>query len=216
YVDLECTKTLYELAEWVRCTFNVGVSTSTIDRTLREFHYTLKRVTLLPEHRNTLSIIELKTNYATSFRELEVDNDFKLYIKEINETCQRQGILTPIFVMDNARIHHYRGLNDDEEIASINLEKFNEITVEHCSAFYRKILGHLQKAEVGQVMIEKQISSTTKLLVPNFLFFKNNYYIHCKDYDIDCNIYIDPKIMILIAKIIILIKNTIYNIKIMH
>ncbi|TBT98125.1 hypothetical protein CWI36_2528p0010, partial [Hamiltosporidium magnivora] len=43
YVDLECTKTQYELAEWVRCTFNVGVSTSTIDRTLREFHYTLKR-----------------------------------------------------------------------------------------------------------------------------------------------------------------------------
>ncbi|TBU11490.1 DDE-like endonuclease [Hamiltosporidium tvaerminnensis] len=120
--------------------------------------------------------------------------DFKLFIKEINESCQRQGILTPIFVMDNARIHHYRGLNDDEEIASYRIkylppyspflnpienvfsvwknkvirggarteprlriliyEKFNEITGEHCSSFYRKMLGYLQKAEVGQMILD--------------------------------------------------------------
>ncbi|TBU08120.1 putative DDE-like endonuclease [Hamiltosporidium magnivora] len=120
--------------------------------------------------------------------------DFKLSIKEINESCQRQGISIPIFVMDNARIHHYRGLNDDEEIASYRLkylppfspflnpiknvfsvwknkvirggartepqlrilicEKINEITGEHCSSFYRKMLGYLQKAEVGQVILE--------------------------------------------------------------
>ncbi|TBU20507.1 DDE-like endonuclease [Hamiltosporidium tvaerminnensis] len=239
YVDLECTKTLYELAEWVKCTFNIDMSTSTIDRALRKFHYNLKRVTLVPERRNTLSKIELRTNYATSFRELEVDNDdknfvfldgvgfavvtrpsrgrnmrgasaylsvtaarsrnisvvaamnkygmiyykiheravngedFKLFFKEINESVQRQGILTPIFVMDNAKIHHYRGLNDDEEIVSYRIkylppyshflnpienvfspqlriliyEKFNEITGEHCSSFYRKMLGYLQKAE---------------------------------------------------------------------
>ncbi|TBU11583.1 DDE-like endonuclease [Hamiltosporidium tvaerminnensis] len=202
---------------------DVDVLTSTIDRALREFHYTLKRVTLVPEPKNQLS---------TSFRELEVDNDdknlffldevlfavvtrpsrgrnmrsgsaylsvtalrgrnisvvaamnkygriyhkiheravngedFKLFIKEINESCQR--------------IHHYRGLNDDEEIASYRIkyfppyspflnpienvfspqlriliyEKFNEITGEHCSSFYRKMLGYLQKAEVGQMIHE--------------------------------------------------------------
>ncbi|TBU21016.1 DDE-like endonuclease [Hamiltosporidium tvaerminnensis] len=246
YVDLNVRKTLYELAEWVKCTFNVDVSTSTIDRALRKFHYTLKRVTLLPVRRNILSKIELRTNYEASFRELEVDNDdknfvfldevgfsvvtrpsrgrnmrgesaylsvtaarsrnisvvaamnkygmiyhkiheravngedFKLFIKEIYESCQRQGILTPIFVMDNARIHHYRGLNDDEEIASYRIkylppyspflnpienvlsphlrilicEKFNEITGEHCSSFYRKMLGYSQKAEVRQVILE--------------------------------------------------------------
>ncbi|TBT99822.1 hypothetical protein CWI36_1836p0010 [Hamiltosporidium magnivora] len=94
---------------------------------------------------------ELRTNYATSFREFEVHNDdknfvfldevgvavvirpsrdpnmrdesthffdFKLSINEINEICQEQRISTPIFVIDNARIHHYRGLDDDEEIAA--------------------------------------------------------------------------------------------------
>ncbi|TBT96612.1 hypothetical protein CWI36_3514p0010 [Hamiltosporidium magnivora] len=127
YVDLLCTKTLYELAEWAKCTLNVNVSTSTIDRAPG-----------MPERRNTLLTIDLRTNYATSFRELEVDNDdknfvfldevgfvvvtriisiiaamnkygmiyhkiyeravndedLKLSIKEINESCQRKGILT--------------------------------------------------------------------------------------------------------------------------
>ncbi|TBT99626.1 putative DDE endonuclease, partial [Hamiltosporidium magnivora] len=108
--------------------------------------------------------------------------------------CQRQGILTPIVVMDNARIHHYRGLNDDEEIASYRIkyltpyspflnpienvfsvwknrvirggartesqlrilicEKFNEITGEHCSSLYHKMLRYLQMAEVRQVILE--------------------------------------------------------------
>ncbi|TBU06456.1 hypothetical protein CWI36_0446p0010, partial [Hamiltosporidium magnivora] len=70
YVDLECTKTLYELAEWSKCTFNVDMSTSTIDRALREFDYTPKRGTLVHERRNSPSKIEIRTNYATSFREL--------------------------------------------------------------------------------------------------------------------------------------------------
>ncbi|TBU05697.1 hypothetical protein CWI36_0596p0040, partial [Hamiltosporidium magnivora] len=78
--NLECTKTLYELAEWFKCTFNVDVSTSKIDRALREFHYTLKRRKSVPERRNLLSTLELGTNYATSFRELEVDNDDKNFV----------------------------------------------------------------------------------------------------------------------------------------
>jgi hypothetical protein len=32
--------------------------------------------------------------------------------------------------------------------------KFNESTVEHCGAFYRRILGYLQKAELVQEILE--------------------------------------------------------------
>ncbi|TBU11256.1 hypothetical protein CWI38_1298p0020 [Hamiltosporidium tvaerminnensis] len=115
-------------------TFNVDVSPSTIDRALRE------------------------TNYATSFRELEVDNDDKNFVfldefgvavvihlsesaylsvtparsriyhkiheRAINEEDFRLSIKisTSIFVIYNARIHHYLGLNDDEEIASYQIK----------------------------------------------------------------------------------------------
>ena len=78
YVDLECTKTLHEMVEWVKSTFNIKVLTSTVDRALREFHYTLKRVTLVPERRNSVSTVELRTSYAASYRQLEVNNDDKI------------------------------------------------------------------------------------------------------------------------------------------
>ena len=80
YVDLECTKTLHEMAEWVKSTFNIEVSNSTVDRALREFHYTLKRVTLVPERRNSVSTVELRTSYAASYRQLEVNNDDKNFV----------------------------------------------------------------------------------------------------------------------------------------
>ncbi|TBU12435.1 hypothetical protein CWI38_0758p0020 [Hamiltosporidium tvaerminnensis] len=57
YVDLELN-------------INVDVASSTIDRAHREFYYTPKRVTLVPE----------QNNYATSFRKLEVDNDDKNFV----------------------------------------------------------------------------------------------------------------------------------------
>ncbi|TBU09605.1 hypothetical protein CWI38_2134p0010 [Hamiltosporidium tvaerminnensis] len=112
------------------------------------------------EDRRLKLTLEIKENLQTfvdlecsktlhDFRELEVDNMTKTLYFYINH---RQGILTPIFVMDNARIHHYCGLNDDEEIASILIcEKFYDITGEYFSSFYRKMLGYLQKAEVGQL-----------------------------------------------------------------
>jgi hypothetical protein len=120
--------------------------------------------------------------------------DFKNALKEIFEYCQGSGISSPIFVMDNARIHHYKGLNEDEFVSTFQIqylppyspflnpienvfslwknsgirsgartetqlrnfifEKFNDIKPENCSAFYRKMLGYLQKAELGQVIFE--------------------------------------------------------------
>ena len=42
--------------------------------------------------------------------------DFKIFLKEIIECCLRSGITSPIFVMDSARIQHYKGFNEDENI----------------------------------------------------------------------------------------------------
>ena len=47
--------------------------------------------------------------------------NFKQCLKEIKECCIIKGIENPIFIMDNARIHHYRGLMDDEEIRQMPL-----------------------------------------------------------------------------------------------
>ncbi|KAF7685235.1 hypothetical protein CDIK_4017 [Cucumispora dikerogammari] len=120
--------------------------------------------------------------------------DFKIALKKINEACLRSGILAPIFVMDNARIHHYRGLSEDIKVTAYNIRylppylpflnpienvfsvwknnvilsasrteaqlrtsisaNFFRITAEHCGSFYRKMLGYLNRAELGQIIFE--------------------------------------------------------------
>ena len=46
--------------------------------------------------------------------------DFKSALTEIKDKCTLKGILNPIFIADNARIHHYSGAK--ELIASLQLK----------------------------------------------------------------------------------------------
>ncbi|KAF7685661.1 hypothetical protein CDIK_3590, partial [Cucumispora dikerogammari] len=48
-------------------------------------------------------------------------NDFILALKEINESSLRFSIDTLIFIMDNARIHRYRGMREDAEISALRI-----------------------------------------------------------------------------------------------
>lgn len=65
-------------------TNNIDVSKSTICRTLKKFHYTLKRTSIIPERRNDPRTIELRYEYAVAFMTLleEVDDQLFLFIDE--------------------------------------------------------------------------------------------------------------------------------------
>ncbi|KAG0432109.1 hypothetical protein DMUE_5517 [Dictyocoela muelleri] len=71
-VDQECTLTLRQLSDWVYETFQIKVSKSTVERVLKQFHYTLKRIRLIPERRNCDVTIDLVAIYSFTFRSLEV------------------------------------------------------------------------------------------------------------------------------------------------
>ena len=47
--------------------------------------------------------------------------DFKDYLVELTNICRSTEIDHPYFILDNARIHHYRGLGDVLESMEINL-----------------------------------------------------------------------------------------------
>lgn len=59
-VDENCSLTLKQLADKVFEKFNLKVSRQTIQRTLNEFHYTLKKVSLVPTDRNSPRTISLR------------------------------------------------------------------------------------------------------------------------------------------------------------
>ncbi|ORD97256.1 hypothetical protein HERIO_871 [Hepatospora eriocheir] len=48
--------------------------------------------------------------------------DFKIFFREFKAVCTEKGIDSPVFIMDNTRIHHYRGLMEDNELSQYTLK----------------------------------------------------------------------------------------------
>lgn len=178
WVDENSTIKLQALCDKVLSTFDVDVSTSTIDRCINEFHYTLKQVSIVPVLRNNERIIQQRLEYSSMFREYEITHsseslifldevgftvstrpkrgrslrgtstfvdvpaartrnisvlaamnrngmiyhkvhdkalngeDFKSALIDLKNTCDERSIVNCVFIMDNARIHHYSRLNE--------------------------------------------------------------------------------------------------------
>jgi transposase len=67
-VDEDCSISLKRLQGLLKSSFDVVVSVATIHRALDTFHYTLKRVSFIPERRNEPDIIIARHDYATQAR----------------------------------------------------------------------------------------------------------------------------------------------------
>ena len=72
-VDENAAITLKRIGDIILAEFGVNVSTSTIDRTLASFHYSLKKLVPVPERRNSAENIEARFNYALRFLALTED-----------------------------------------------------------------------------------------------------------------------------------------------
>lgn len=180
--------TLKELKQKVLDDYGANVSISTIDRVIREFHYTLKSLVKVPQRRNCESTLQKRMEYAHMFRNLEITEkhedivfldevgfavvtrpkrgrsrrgtsaycfvtaarsrnisvvaavnkngviynkihekavtgeDFKICLRELKMSCLEKGIENPVFIMDNARIHHYRGLQEVISLEGLRIE----------------------------------------------------------------------------------------------
>jgi len=92
WVDDDCLITLKKLAVLMHDEFGITVSISTIDRCLREFHYTIKNILPIPEARNSERIIELRFLYSQEFRRLEQITPLEsfLFLDEVGfKVCTR-------------------------------------------------------------------------------------------------------------------------------
>jgi transposase len=57
WVDEDCTVSLASLAIRASVEFGLPISRKTVERCLKEFHYTVKRTKLVPERRNSPDVI---------------------------------------------------------------------------------------------------------------------------------------------------------------
>ena len=67
-----------------------------------------------------ISVVAAMNKYGMVFHKIHEkavnEENFKDALKEIHRACVSVGIDSPVFIMDNARIHHYRGLDADPEV----------------------------------------------------------------------------------------------------
>ena len=80
WVDQNCLMRISDLINKVYEHFLIRVSSSTIHRVLKDFHYTMKSVVFVPERRNDERTLNLREEYAATFRHLESTLEHKNFI----------------------------------------------------------------------------------------------------------------------------------------
>ncbi len=70
WVDEDCSLTLLQLKNKCFEEMNITVSISTIERALKSFHYTIKRVHRIPLSRNSPAVIESRFEYALQYNRM--------------------------------------------------------------------------------------------------------------------------------------------------
>jgi transposase len=96
WVDEDCSITLNRLRQRCEQDLALNVSETTIGRCLRSFHYTIKRVSLIPERRNSSDVINQRAEYANVFMRLlaMIDDRNLFFIDEVGfcvSMRQKQG-----------------------------------------------------------------------------------------------------------------------------
>ena len=76
-IDKNATISLNKIKEKILNQLSINISKSTIDRQIKNFNYSLKQVSLIPERRNAISNIDTRQQYA---------QDFIRYLGQFNES----------------------------------------------------------------------------------------------------------------------------------
>ena len=169
WVDNDCLVTLKELKKRIQSTYNLSVSTSCIDRCLRAFHYTIKRVVAIPAARSRESTIESRFDYATRFRELQQNFPTKsfLFLDEVgfSVSTRPKGSLSGARATTSVQYSKSRNIS---VVAVMNSENM---------IFY-KILDKAVKAKDFQQCLTEVTERCNNLGVENPILILDNCRIH--------------------------------------
>lgn len=85
WIDAECTLSLKQLNSRLFEKYSIKIHNSTINNYINSFNYSLKRISIVPERRNSLDVIELRKKYAEQFLNLNFfyNKDQIIFIDEV-------------------------------------------------------------------------------------------------------------------------------------
>ncbi|KAF7684878.1 hypothetical protein CDIK_4373 [Cucumispora dikerogammari] len=80
YMNIDCSISLREMKSKLKAQFDIDVSIKTIDRTILDFNWSYKSVSLIPARRNDEDVIQRRLSYANEvFPMLTEDNGKNIY-----------------------------------------------------------------------------------------------------------------------------------------
>jgi transposase len=165
WVDENCSLTLRKIKQRCFEAFGITASPTTINRCLDEFHYSLKRVSVIPSRRNDEEALNVRANYACEFLQLlsTTPHNNILFMDEVGFSvsmrttrgraprgsravqvvpCLRSRNISVLCVMNKCGILFY----------SVQARPFNTITFIEALTRLFQGLGEAQTASVVVVM----------------------------------------------------------------
>ncbi|KII67582.1 hypothetical protein RF11_14316 [Thelohanellus kitauei] len=81
-IDEDCTRSIQQVCNILFDRTNLRISRSTENRCLKEFHYSLKMIKLIPKRRNDPITIEIRKEYAIIFLRMAPDSQKIIFLDE--------------------------------------------------------------------------------------------------------------------------------------
>jgi Transposase and inactivated derivatives len=83
WIDEDCTLTLRQIKNKLLENYpQLQVSSSTIYRAIKEFHYSVKRVSFIPERRNSPETLQSRFEYAVQYNRIMIEREKIFFIDE--------------------------------------------------------------------------------------------------------------------------------------
>ena len=161
WVDADCTQTLSRLVERIEDSFSIRVSESTVSRLLRDFHYSVKRVSRVPERRNSPDVIESRFAFAVRMVSLATRRDEIFYLDEVGFQFTMRSLYgrSPVGTRANVQVPQIRSRNFScaAAMSTSGLSYFKlqdrPYNTSTFSAFIIDLISHLREAGVEHAIL---------------------------------------------------------------
>lgn len=186
WIDEDCTLTLSSIKQ--KCLNQwpgIQISISTVNRALKEFHYSMKRVTCVPERRNTPEVIQSRFNFAIQYNRIMHEREKIFFIDEFGVqvfsrvSSGRSVRNTPAHVT-KAQV---RGRNHSIAAAmncnSLYLFQIQDVpyNVNHFSEYLITLINHLHNDDIiGAYFLMDNVSFHRSVEIVNLI---ENHGHHC-------------------------------------
>lgn len=157
WIDEDCSLTLQKLrTKLLEENPQLQVSISTISRAFREFHYSMKRISFVPERRNTPETIQARFDYAVQYNRIMVEREKIFFIDECGVQVysrmaygrsEKNTRATKVKAQIRGRNYSIAAAMNSSSLYLFQIQD-RPYNAEHFGEFLTNLINHLQEDDI--------------------------------------------------------------------